>query len=139
MTRASEVTQARCAVVRVGAAQEGRYALLHAPGISAESVGAERIHLQLVTIPPQGRSKAHRHDNHETACYVLHGQLGVWYGEELREEFVASAGDFVYIAPGVPHVAFNPSDREPAIGVVARTDPHDQESAVLLPELDVLR
>jgi uncharacterized RmlC-like cupin family protein len=112
---------------------------MHAPGISAETVGAKRIHLQLVTIPPKGRSKAHLHEHHETAVYILGGELVLWYGENLREELVVHRGEFAYIPAGVPHVAYNPSATEPAAGVVARTYPNDQESAVLLPELDGLR
>lgn len=131
--------KAACRVVSIGTAHEGTYALFHAPGISAESVGAQRIHLQMVTIPPKGRSKAHFHENHETAIYVLRGELVLWYGEGLREEVVARAGDFAYVPAGLPHVGYNSSDTEPAVGVVARTDPNDQESAVLLPELDGLR
>jgi hypothetical protein len=56
-----------CRVVRPGAEFVGKQALLYAPGISAESVDAQGIHLQVVTIPPGGRAKAHKHDGHETA------------------------------------------------------------------------
>lgn len=48
------------------------------------------------------------------------------------------AGDFVYIPAGVPHLPGNPSATEPAVAVVARTDPNEQESVVLLPELDAV-
>lgn len=47
-------------------------------------------------------------------------------------------GDFMYIPPGVPHVPVNASAAEPARAVVARTDPNEQESVVLLPDLDAL-
>jgi uncharacterized RmlC-like cupin family protein len=36
----------------------------------------------------------------------------------------------------VPHVPANPSATEPLVGLAARTDPNEQESVVLLPELD---
>ena len=102
-------------------------------------MGAERIHLQLVTVPPGGRSKTHLHADHETAAYALRGETVLWYGETLEEEVVVRAGDFFYIPAGVPHVVYNPSDTEPGVAVIARTDPNDQESVVLLPELDGLR
>ena len=43
----------------------------------------------------------------------------------------AAAGDFVYIPAGLPHQPFNPSDRV-ARALIARTDPNEQESVVLL-------
>lgn len=139
MSSAREGTMAACRVVRAGAAHEGKHALMHAPGISAETAGAQSLNLQLVSLPPGGKSKAHLHENHETAAYILSGRLVLWYGEGLREELSAGPGDFVYIPAGVPHVAGNPSETEPGLAVVARTDPNDLESAVLLPELDGLR
>jgi len=45
------------------------------------------------------------------------------------------AGDFFYIPAGVPHLPMNTGD-EPCVAVVARTDPNEQESVVLLPHLD---
>ena len=45
------------------------------------------------------------------------------------------AGEIFYIPAGVPHLPANLSD-EPAVAVIARTDPHEQESVVLLPELE---
>jgi hypothetical protein len=75
-----------CRVVWAGTEFTGKQALLYAPGISAESVGAQRIHLQIVTIPPGGRAKAHKHEAHETAIHVLSGLSGMWYGEKLEAE-----------------------------------------------------
>jgi uncharacterized RmlC-like cupin family protein len=49
------------------------------------------------------------------------------------------AGEYVYIPAGVPHLPYNPSETEPCTSVIARTDPNEQESVVLLPELDKLR
>jgi uncharacterized RmlC-like cupin family protein len=40
-------------------------------------------------------------------------------------------GDFLYIAPDVPHQPVNMSATEPAMGVVSRNDPNEQESVVL--------
>ena len=62
----------------------------------------------------------------------------MWYGQNLEEHLTAGAGDFVYIPASMPHLPYNLSQTEPAIGVVARTDPNEQESVVLLPELDGL-
>ena len=128
-----------CRTVRAAEPFEGKQALLYAPGISAESVGAQNIHLQILTIPPGARGKAHKHEGHETAIYVLSGKAGTWHGERLEEHFTAQAGDFIYIPAGVPHLPYNLSETEPCVAVIARTDPNEQESVVLLPELDKLR
>jgi uncharacterized RmlC-like cupin family protein len=60
----------------------------------------------------------------------------MWWGEGLAEYERVGAGDFVYIPAGVPHLPANRSATQPLIAVVARTDPNEQESVVLLPELD---
>ena len=109
---------------------------LSSHGISAESVGAQAIHLQVVTIPPAVRAKAHKHDGHESAIHILSGESGMWYGERLEEHLTAKAGDFVYIPTGIPHLTYNLSATESCVAVIARTDPNEQESVVLLPEFD---
>jgi uncharacterized RmlC-like cupin family protein len=43
-----------------------------------------------------------------------------------------------YIPAGVPHLPINASADEPVTCIVARTDPNEQESVVVLPELDAL-
>jgi uncharacterized RmlC-like cupin family protein len=125
-----------CRVVVAGAEFTGKNGHLYAPGISAQSVGAHRIHLQIVRIPPGGRAKAHLHHDHETAIHVLSGDSGMWYGEKLEQHLVARAGDFLYIPANMPHLPYNLSDAESCIAVIARTDPNEQESIVLLPELE---
>ncbi|HEY1370087.1 MAG TPA: cupin domain-containing protein [Gaiellaceae bacterium] len=125
-------------MVRAGTAEEGATGLSYAAGISAETVGASRLCLQRLTIPPGGRARAHLHEEHESAIYVVSGEVRTWFGERLEESVVTGAGDFLYVPPGVPHLPVNTSDLEPAEAIVARTDPHAQESVVALPHLDVL-
>jgi uncharacterized RmlC-like cupin family protein len=36
----------------------------------------------------------------------------------------------------VPHLPYNRSQTNPVTAIVARTDPNEQESVVMLPELD---
>ncbi len=62
----------------------------------------------------------------------------MWYGEGLQEYMKANAGDYVYIPAGVPHLPGNLSQEEPCLALIARTDPNEQESVVLLPELDTV-
>ena len=51
---------------------------------------------------------------------------------------ITRAGDFVYIPADTPHLPYNRSATEPAVAVVARTNPNEQESVVMLPELDAV-
>ncbi len=128
--------QATGAVIRTSETYAGKQGLDYFAGISAQSVGAQGICMHLLTIPPGGRAKAHLHANHETAIYSLQGTAEMWYGEGLRERLTATAGEFIYIPAGMPHLPANPSATELAVAVLARTDPNEQESVELLPELD---
>lgn len=130
--------QAACRLVQAGDPYIGKQGLTYAVAISAESVGASGIHMQLVTIPPGGRAKAHKHATHETAIYALSGESGVWHGEHLEHHTIVRPGDFFYIPADVPHLPYNPSKTENVVAVIARTDPNEQESVVLLPELDAI-
>ncbi len=127
-----------CAVVRAQAAFVGKQGLTYAPAISAETVGALGIHMQMVTLPPGAVAKAHLHENHETAIYILKGDSAMHYGENLSQHLIARAGDYVYIPANTPHRPYNLSDTEPCVALIARTDPNEQESVLLLPEFDAV-
>jgi uncharacterized RmlC-like cupin family protein len=136
MKTATKVMNLSCRVVRAQPEFVGKQGHLVAPAISAETVGARKIHLQIVRIPPSGLSNAHKHEGHETALHIISGESGMWYGDNLEQHLVARAGDFVYIPADMPHQPYNLSDFESCVALIARTDPNDQESIVLLPELD---
>ena len=126
-----------CRVIRAADTYDGKQGLTYFCGIAAETVGSKGICMHLLTIPPGGRAKAHLHESHETALYLLAGETITLYGKRLEHCMHSRAGDLVYIPAGVPHLPVNLSD-EPASAVVARTDPNEQESVVLLPELDAV-
>jgi uncharacterized RmlC-like cupin family protein len=87
-------------------------------------------------VPPGGRAKAHKHEKHETAIYGISGVAGMYYGERLEHHLTLKPGEFLYIPADMPHLPYNISKTEPTIAIIARTDPNEQESVVLLPELD---
>jgi uncharacterized RmlC-like cupin family protein len=60
----------------------------------------------------------------------------MWYGENLQQHLMVQSGDLLYIPAGMPRLPANCSQTEPCVAVVARTDPNEQESVVLLHELD---
>ena len=119
-----------------GGLQSGRQHQTYFEGISSRSAGSRAICMHLVLIPPAAQTAAHLHAGHETAIYVLSGSAETWYGPGLEERLVAREGDFLYIPAGMPHLARNLSSSEPCRVLVARTDPDEQESVVLLPELE---
>lgn len=133
----SDPTAPTCRVVRPDETYDGKQGLTYFCGIAAETVGSKGICMHLLTIPPGARAKAHLHENHETAIYILAGETLTLYGDRLEHQMINKAGDLVYIPAGVPHLPINLSDK-PASAVIARTDPNEQESVVLLPELEAL-
>ena len=124
-------------VVRGGELYRGKQGLDYTPGVSAETVGSRALWLGSVTLPPAGgRTKAHIHEQHESAfCMISGEEVEVYTGEQLEHRDIAHAGDYLYFPAGVPHVVVNRSEA-PAVFVGARTDPNEQESVVMRPELD---
>jgi uncharacterized RmlC-like cupin family protein len=136
MSSGVDIAKTGLRVVRESAPFRGKQGHVYRPAISAEAVGSKGLHMQLVEIPPGERAHAHKHELHETAIYVLSGVSGCFWGERLENHAIAGAGEFVYIAADVPHLPYNRSQTEPVTAVISRTDPNEQESVVLLPELE---
>jgi uncharacterized RmlC-like cupin family protein len=124
-------------VIRPGGRYEGRQGFRYDAGISAESAGASGLCMHLLTIAPGERARAHLHAAHETAIYMLKGETEMWFGERLERHLTVREGELLYIPAGMPHLPMNRSDA-PATAVIARTDPNEQESVVLRPDLDAL-
>ncbi len=124
-------------VVHAGQSYVGKQGPNYTPGVSAETVGARALWLGSVTLPPRGgRTKAHIHEQHESAFYFVSGEeVELYTGDQLQHREVAHPGDYLYIPAGVPHVAVNRS-ATPAVFVGARTDPNEQESVVMRPDLE---
>jgi uncharacterized RmlC-like cupin family protein len=131
--------QSRGRVVSGGGSYESRQGSVYAPGISAETVGASAVFLGKVMLPPGKRTRAHVHERHESAFYVLSGEdVELWTGERLQHCERARAGDYLFIPASVPHVAVNRSSQLPAVFIGVRNEPTAQESVIMRPELDAL-
>jgi uncharacterized RmlC-like cupin family protein len=126
-----------CRIVSGGDMYAGKQGLAYFGGVSAQNTGSQHLCLHLLVIPPGGRAVPHLHENHESAIYLIEGGAEVWWGDGLTEHGVMRAGDFMYIPPGVPHLPVNHSETDEARAVIARTDPNEQESVVLLPHLQL--
>ena len=120
-----------CRIVRGGEGFRGKQGLDYFAGVSAETVGSNAICMHLLEMPPGASARPHYHEAHETAIFVLEGAAEMRHGAELEHLMRMEAGDFVYIPAGIPHQPYNPTD-QPVRAVVARTDPSEQESVVLL-------
>jgi uncharacterized RmlC-like cupin family protein len=126
-----------CRVIRAADPKTGETGLDYFAGVVADTVGSEQLALQIVRIPPGVRSAAHSHGEHESAAYVLEGEVVTWFGDGLLKHVTARKSDFVFIPPGVPHVAANYGDVE-AVALMARSDARAQESVKPYPNLDAL-
>ncbi|HKP17568.1 MAG TPA: cupin domain-containing protein [Gaiellaceae bacterium] len=117
-------------VIRPAAEASGRQQLGYFVGVSGETCGSSGIAMHLVVVPPGGAAEPHLHDGYETAIYQLEGSVETRYGADLEHRVVTSAGDFLYIPPGLPHQAVNLSETEPAVAIIARNDADEQERVV---------
>jgi uncharacterized RmlC-like cupin family protein len=124
-------------LLRPKKAYEGCQGLRHLEGVALQSAGSRNLSLHLLHLDVGARGKPHRRDGHESALYVVSGALRIWYGESLHQCVEVRDGDMFYIPPGLPLLQVNASP-QPAVAVIAHTDPDEQGSVILLPELDQL-
>ena len=86
-----------CRKLRAESTYSGKQGFDYFEGIARETVGSSGICMHLLTIPPGGRARAHKHDSHETAIYVLAGSAIMYWGEKLEHCMETAAGDMIYI------------------------------------------
>ena len=117
-------------VVRPVGEMMSRQRLPYYVGISETSAGAKNISMNLIVIPPAGAAEPHLHKGYETAIYLLKGRVDTRYGPKLEKSIICQEGDFILIKPDVPHQPINLDPTKPALAIVARNDPNEQESVV---------
>src|SRR5258708_8896687 len=93
-----------------------------AAAINAARVGAQKIWAGTVTIHPNANTGAHHHGALESAIYVVRGQARMKWGNHLEFTAEAGPGDFIFVAPYVPHQAINASTDDPLECVLVRSD-----------------
>ena len=124
-------THGNCVIIRSAEQYDGKQGVSLASGISSRSAGSKALCLHLVMIPPGTRGMPHYHAEHESAIYTVSGETEVWHGAGLLQRTVVRAGDFMYVPAGTPHLPVNRGDVM-SVSVVARTDPEEQESVVIM-------
>ena len=78
-----------CVLIRSDDTYEGKQGLAYFQGISAQSAESDALCLHKLVIPPGGRAKAHLHEAHESAIFVLSGEAEMWHGERLENHWSA--------------------------------------------------
>jgi len=124
-------TRGNCVIIRSAERYDGKQGVSLASGISSRSAGSKALCLHLVMIPPGSRGMPHYHAEHESAIYTVSGETEVWHGDGLLQRTVTRAGDFMYVPPGTPHLPVNRGNVM-SVSVVARTDPEEQESVIVM-------
>ena len=125
----------RVTIVAPGQTYVGKQGITYGAGASAETVGAERVCMNIMPMPPGVRAKAHYHNGIETIAYMLTGECAVYYGDALERRILVRAGEQVFCPADVPHAPANESG-SPCTWIVVHSSGSDQDGIVLLPELD---
>ena len=125
----------RVSVVKPGRTYVGKQGFTYGAGASAETVGAKKICMNVLPMPPGARGKAHYHEGIETIAYLLEGRCTVRYGPRLEHRVELSAGEQGFVPADLPHAPCNDSDA-PCVWLVVHSSGSDQDGIVMLPELD---
>ncbi|WP_247744979.1 hypothetical protein [Shimia sp. R11_0] len=70
----------KCQKLRPDGTYAGKQGFSYFEGIAREITGAQGICMHILRIPPGGRAKAHLHESHETAIYVMEGSAVMYWG-----------------------------------------------------------
>jgi uncharacterized RmlC-like cupin family protein len=92
-----------------------------AAAITAASAGAEKLWAGTVVVEPGARTGAHHHGPVESVIYVVAGRARMRWGERLEYVAEAGPGDFIFVAPFVPHQEINASAKAPLRCVLVRS------------------
>lgn len=125
----------RVAVIGPGRSYVGKQGFTYQAGCSAETVGAERVCLNILPMPAGTRAKAHYHAGIETIAYMLEGACAVYYGDALEHRLFVQQGETAFMPADVPHAPVNESGA-PCTWIVVHSSGSDQDGIVLLPDLD---
>ena len=122
-------------VIKPGQTYVGKQGLTYGAGASAETVGAKKVCMNVLPMPPGAVAKAHYHKSIETIAYMLEGECVVYYGDDLEKRVLVRQGEQSFVAVDVPHAPRNESGK-PCTWIVVHSSGSDQDGIVLLPELD---
>src|SRR5215217_4898838 len=129
----------RPTVVDIDAAAERLESQLQVvtPVIHSGTVPGASLSSYRVIMAPAQLTLAHLHRHTDLIVFVVRGTAVTLWGEDM-EAMWHGVGEEIYIPAGVPHAAYNPSQRDSLVAVEVRTDPHCNEDVELLPRLQDL-
>jgi uncharacterized RmlC-like cupin family protein len=123
------------AVIKPGQTYVGKQGFTYGAGASAETVGAQKVCMNVLPMPPGAVAKAHYHEGIETIAYMLEGECTVYYGDDLQKQVLVRKGEQCFVAADIPHAPRNESEK-PCTWILVHSSGSDQDGIVLLPELD---
>ncbi len=95
--------------------------LTRAAAVDHARTGAQKIWAGTVEIHPDARTGVHHHGDLETILYILKGRARIRWGDRMQFFDEADPGDFVFIAPFVPHQEINADPDHPVEAIVIRS------------------
>ena len=119
--------------LRQGAVTRAWNGIQYKTGLAARNTTAQKLSMNVATVPPGACAYAHIHVDFEVMLYILAGNVRHEFGPALEHSVENTAGDFIFIEPGVPHEVCNMSETEPVMAVVARSDASEWEHIVDFP------
>jgi len=96
--------------------------MLRAAAIDYRRVGSKKLWAGTVLIHPNAKTGAHHHGALESVIYVVRGAARMRWGERLEFVADATAGDFIFVPPYVPHQEINALRDAPLECVLVRSD-----------------
>ena len=123
------------AVIKAGQTYIGKQGFTYGAGASAETVGAQKVCMNILPMPPGVVAKAHYHKGIETIAFMLEGECAVYYGDNLQKRVLVHQGEQCFVAADMPHAPRNESGK-PCTWIVVHSSGSDQDGIMLLPELD---
>ena len=96
--------------------------MTRAAAITNACAGAHKLWAGTVTIHPDAKTGPHHHGELESVIYVVSGSARMRWGQSLEYSAEASAGDFIFVPPFVPHQEINASTDNPLFCVLVRSD-----------------
>ena len=103
-------------------------------GVSASTVGAQKLWVGYVTMAPGMKSGAHHHGPVESCIYVISGRARIRFGPHLEQTVDAGPGDFIYVPPEAVHQEINLDADAPIEMIVSRDGQENIVVNVELPE-----
>ena len=91
------------AVIRPGQTYVGKQGFTYGAGASTETVGAQKVCMNILPMPAGAVAKAHYHKGIETIAYMLEGECAVYYGDNLQKRTLVQQGEQCFVAADMPH------------------------------------